>query len=48
MRKKLKVNSHAHAGPQACCAVPFRIHFQDGMFGARHGRGMGMTWHGKC
>ena len=31
-----------------CCAVALRSYFQNDMFGARQGRGMGMEWHGKC
>ena len=46
MRGKFKSNSHipcrAYAAPLPCCAVAFRIRFQNGMVGALHGPVMGM------
>jgi len=49
MRRKFEANSYlpyrAHAAPLPCCTVALRSYFQNGMVGARHGCGMGMTWH---
>jgi len=43
-RRRMLIHTY-HAAPLPCCAVALISCFQNGMVGARHGRGMDMTWY---